>query len=252
MALQRAVVIDRDPNLLSRLTAELGRAGYAVETLNSTTGLTPDLLALSEPNLVVLDAGLPDLSLPAVLVLFRSLKSRLQVRLMVVGVGAAAEASKLGADLMISREKLLREGAAALGIISSAPESLDVRKLIDEVLGRKGSNSSEVAAKQPKYEVRLDLFSESQLYVVKKGEQPGIFVGASNSPAVGSSIDLEVDLFGRNKILLKGQVAWQRNRSVFWGNMPSGFGVKLLELKDTEKAALQKFVEAREPLIWTK
>ena len=252
MSLQRAVIIDRDPSLLSRLTAELGRAGYAVETLNSTTGLTPDLLALSEPNLVVLDTGLPDLSGPAVMVLFRSLKSRLQVKLMVVGVGTETEAIKLGADLFIPREKLLSEGAAALGIASAAPEPLDVRKLIDEVLGRKIANDSHKAVQNPKFEVRLDLFSESQLYVVKKGEQPGIFISAANSPNVGSAIELQLDLFGRNKLVLQGQVAWQRNRSVFWGKMPSGFGVKLTDLKDTEKAALQKFVEAREPLIWTK
>ena len=59
----RVVLIDRDPQLIARISGELMRAGMQVEGLSSTLGLTPELLALSTPDVVLLDTGLPSLPL---------------------------------------------------------------------------------------------------------------------------------------------------------------------------------------------
>ncbi|HEX4802477.1 MAG TPA: hypothetical protein VFV14_03140, partial [Myxococcaceae bacterium] len=59
MPLKRAVLVDRDPLLLSKLTGEMSQSGFIVESLSSGVGLTPDLLELSSPDFLLLDAELP-------------------------------------------------------------------------------------------------------------------------------------------------------------------------------------------------
>ena len=76
MPLQRAVLVDRDPLLLSRLTGELSQSGFVVESLSTVVGLTPDLLELSNPDFLLLDGELPGIKHSALMVLIRSLKAR--------------------------------------------------------------------------------------------------------------------------------------------------------------------------------
>jgi Tfp pilus assembly protein PilZ len=245
VGVKRAVLVDRDAALLSRLSGELERTGLLTETLSSTDGLTPDLLALSAPDWLVLDEGLPGLTRAALLVLVRSLKARLpllQVAVSCERPSAQVEA-ELAADRAVPRELLLREGGAALQLDAGVPSSVDVRALIDDVLGKAPAEQSRL------FEVALDLFGDSNVYLGNGGGVEGIFVATAVLPAIGHKVQLRLNLFGRKSFEAEGEVAWQRPRSSFGGKIATGVGVKLTAVGEEARLALDRFVELREPLM---
>jgi Tfp pilus assembly protein PilZ len=121
----RVVLIDRDPALLARVSGELTVAGMQVETLDTTLGLTPELLALSAPDVLLLDANLPGLPSDVIPAIFSDLRRRRRLRCMVVVEGSrdqvAKEAARLGADAGVPRQALLEAGARALKENSTPP-----------------------------------------------------------------------------------------------------------------------------------
>ena len=245
MGLQRAVLVDRDPMLLSRLTGELSGSGYLVESLASTVGLTPDLLELSNPDLLLLDAELPGIKQSALLVIIRSLKARRPVKVIVsTDQNPGLMRDQLMADLAIPRSKLVAHGAVALGLTLSAEASVDVRAIIDEVLGTKATSGVQLI------ELRIDLFSKGNFYV-GKDNQLGVFVPTPVLLPVGQRVEVHLDLQGRHQIKLSGEVAWQRSHSSFGGRIASGMGNKPLEIPATHQKVIAQFVETRQPLTWS-
>ncbi|MGC4122543.1 MAG: hypothetical protein QM765_49800 [Myxococcales bacterium] len=242
MSLRKAVLVDRDPALLDRLAVELARGGAAVETLSSTAGLTPDLIALSAPDWLVIDAGLPGLSRAALFVLVRSLRARLPLaRVVVVAEGGLDAAREAPGATALSRATLVADGAAALGIVATA---VDVRVVIDSVLGRVAA-----APGGQRYEVAIDLFSDATFWV-GKDQAMGVFVVTSVPPAMGEQVALGVSLMGRKPLELKGVVSWQRTRRSFGLKQPPGVGVKLVGVDEEQRLAIDRFIEQREPLMW--
>jgi len=242
VSLRKAVLVDRDPALLDRLSVELARGGVAVETLSGTAGLTPDLLALSAPDWLVIDAGLPGLSRSALYVIVRSLRARLPlVRVVVVGAGELDAERDFPGATGLPRETLCAQGSAALGIVASA---VDVRAVIDSVLGR----LTPVPGGQ-RFEVTVDLFSDATFWV-GKDQALGVFVVTSVPPAVGEAVSLSVNLMGRKSLELKGVVAWLRTRRSFGLKQPPGVGVRLQDLGEEARLAIDRFLEQREPLMW--
>lgn len=242
MSLRKVVLVDRDRALLDRLSVELARGGAAVETLSSTAGLTPDLLALSAPDWLVLDAGLPGMSRAALLVVARSLKARLpMVRVVVVTEGGPDAALDVPGATAIPRATLCAEGGAALGIVATA---VDVRAVIDSVLGR-----AEPAKGSQRYEVTIDLFSDTTFWT-GKDKAMGVFVVTSVPPAVGEKVSLAVSLMGRKTLELEGEVAWLRTRRSFGLKQPPGVGVRLLDVAEEQRLSIDRFLEQREPLMW--
>ncbi len=245
-SLGHAVIVDRDPALLARLAAELSACGFATETLASTLGLTPDLLELSAPNLVVLDAELPGIEWPAVLVITRSLKARRSARIVLSTEGPPeVMAKRVPADQVLPRQKLLVEGARALGFTPGQEPLLDVRALLDEVLGSRAGRAG-----QP-LEVRVDLFSKSNLYrLAGDADVSGVFVASSLFLPIGQRVKVSLELLSRHRIETEGEVVWHRPHSSFGGRVATGFGIKLLSLSAAHQQVIARFLDAREPLIW--
>ena len=240
------MLVDRDPALLVRLTGDLERSGFLVESLCSTDGLTPDLLALSAPDWLVMDEGLPGLTRAALLVLVRSMKSRLpfvQVAVVAEREVAAAEAD-YAVDRAVPRELLVREGGPALQLGGEAPPSVDVRSLIDDLLGTHPQEQPRV------FEVSLDMFGESNLYVDGSGRVEGVFASTSVLPAIGNKVSLKVNVLGRKSFTVEGEVAWQRTRASFGNRVPTGVGVRLQSPSEELRLSLDRFVDLREPLVW--
>ena len=246
MSLRKAVLVDRDPALLDRLSVELARGGAAVETLSGTAGLTPDLLALSAPDWLVLDAGLPGITRAALLVLARSLKARLPLtRVIVVTEGEFDAARDCPGATAIPRATLCAEGSAVLGIVGS--EAVDVRAVIDSVLGRASPSSAGLAGQR--YEVTVDLFSEATFWVGKDSAL-GVFVVTSVPPPLGDRVSVAVSLMGRKTLEVRGEAAWLRTRRSFGLKQPPGVGVKLVGLAEEQRLAIDRFLDQREPLMW--
>ncbi len=244
MSLQRAVLVDRDPLLLSRLTGELSRSGFVVESLYTVVGLTPDLLELSNPDFLLLDAELPGMKHAALIVIIRSLKARRPVK---IAVSTSEDPSliktRLGPDLVVGRVQLLEEGAKALGVTLGPESKVDVRAIIDEVLGQKCAGDVQVL------EVKIDLFSKGNFYV-GKDNRLGVFVPTAVLLPVGHKVQIHLELMGNARITLTGEVAWQRSHSSFGGRVASGIGVKPLEIPVQHRKAIDHFVQTRQPITW--
>jgi CheY-like chemotaxis protein/Tfp pilus assembly protein PilZ len=242
--LQRAVLVDRDPLLLSKLTGELSRSGFVVEALDTVVGLTPDLLELANPDFVLLDGELPGMKHAALMVIIRSLRARRQVK---IAVSTSEDPSLIKAhlapDLVVPRTNLLKEGAKTLGITPEAESRVDVRAIIDEVLGQKCAVDVQVM------EVKIDLFSKGNFYV-GKDNRLGVFVPTSVLLPVGHKVEIRLELMGNSRITLTGEVAWQRAHNSFGGRVASGIGIKPLEIPAQHRPAIDRFVQTRPPLTW--
>jgi Tfp pilus assembly protein PilZ/CheY-like chemotaxis protein len=242
---QRAVLVDRDPLLLSRLTGELSRSGFVVETLASVVGLTPDLLALSHPDFLLLDSELPGMKHAAMIVLIRSLKAQRPVRVVVsTGEDPSWIRAHLQPDQVVRRPQLLEEGARALGISLKPEARVDVRAIIDEVLGQRCAGQVQLL------EVKIDLFSKGNFYVGKDNGL-GVFIPTSVLLPVGHKVEIHLELMGQPKMVLSGEVAWQRSYSSFGGRVSSGIGIKPLDIPATHRKAIDHFVQTRQPLTWS-
>ena len=245
MPLQRAVLVDRDPLLLSRLTGELSQSGFVVEALSTVVGLTPDLLELSNPDFLLLDAELPGIKHSALMVLIRSLKARRPLK---VAVSTSEDPSiikaHLNPDLVVRRDELLEAGAKPLGVTLGSESRVDVRAIIDEVLGQKYASDVQVM------EVKIDLFSKGNFYV-GKDNRLGVFVPTSVLLPVGHKVQIHLELMGNAKITLTGEVAWQRSHSSFGGRVASGIGIKPLEIPAQHRVVIDRFVQTRPPLSWS-
>jgi Tfp pilus assembly protein PilZ len=274
------VVIDRDALLLARLEAELTRAGMQVETLNTTLGLTPELLALSAPDVVLLDIGLPGLPPDVIPAIFADLRKRRRMRCMIIADGtreeAARHAARLGADAAVSRQSLAAAGARALkedstpaalaadplaevpdvgavpARVRGAPSgpSTDILALIEDELAK--APPAPLATGALRFQVALDLFSEHQLYLSKGAtlEGGGIFISTALPPPVGSEVVLEITVFRRVKAELKGRVAWATQPRMN-NRQPSGAGVVLTDpMPEDLRKALARLLEERRPITW--
>ncbi len=248
MGVRRAVVVEREPALLARLTTELGRDGYMVEGMDSMQGLSPDLLARAHPDLVVVDAELPGLEPTALLVLVDALQaSQPEAQVVLTREGALQwllpwrlESERVKFRV-VERQRLREEGARALGLAASGRVRVDVRAVLDEVLGREPMR---VGARP--LPVKLDLFSGSQLFEDRE-ELPGVFVALSPLPEVGQPMELELEVLHHPRFRVRGRVAWQRPRSARGGRAP-GVGVCLEELPPEGLEALLHMLEQRAPL----
>lgn len=244
MGLGRAVVVEREPALLARLSTELGRSGYVVDELGSMQGLSPDLLVRAQPDLVVVDAELPGLGATALLVLVDALKARTKAWVVLSTAGAFEQRLRwrLAVDLVVERQRLREEGARALGLAASGPVRVDVRAVLDEVLGREPMRLGPRPLR-----VKLDLFSDSQLFEDREG-RPGVFVALSPLPEVGQELELELEVLNRPCFRARGRVVWQRPRSALSGR-PPGVGVSLEELPPEGHEAIERMLEQRAPLV---
>ncbi len=244
MVPHRAVLVDRDPTLLSRLTGELSRSGFVVESLSSTVGLTPDLLDLAKPELLLLDHELPGMNHAALLVIIRSLKARHPLRVVVsTEQDPRLLKDKVLADQVVARARLVAEGARALGLSTASGSTVDLRAIIDEVLGQRPASSIQ------SIELRIDLFSKGNFCVANDGRL-GVFVPSTVLLPVGQRVELQIDLLGREKLKFTGEVVWQRGHSSFGGKVATGVGVRLLDVSEAQRQAISRFLETRQPLNW--
>ena len=245
MPLKRAVLVDRDPLLLSKLTGEMSQSGFIVESLSSGVGLTPDLLELSSPDFLLLDAELPGVKYPpAFMVIIRSLKSRQPVTIAVsTSHDPKGVTFQLVPDRVIPRAQLLAEGARAFGIELSPESKVDVREIIDEVLGQK------CVGEMQTLRVKLDLFSKGNFYV-GRDDQLGVFIPTVVLLPVGQKVEIQLELMDQPAFTLTGNVAWQRSPGAFGGRVVSGIGVKPIEIPAPHSQDIDHFVKTRQPITW--
>lgn len=134
--------------------------------------------------------------------------------------------------------------------LRTTPEpSVDLMTLIDEELVDE-PRSRPVPAR---VEVNVSLVSEHNFYVgpTRRIDSGGVFIATALPPAAGTRLQVRLGLADGRKIDLEGEVAFVREKNATTGRQPTGCGVKLLGLPGWASDAIDRFVMARQPIVYT-
>jgi Tfp pilus assembly protein PilZ len=102
-------------------------------------------------------------------------------------------------------------------------------------------------------EVNVSLVSEHNFFVgtTRRLDSGGVFISTALPPPVGTRLQLRLGLPDGRKLDLEGEVAFVREKSTISGRQPSGCGVKLYSLPSWAVDAIDRFVLARPPIVYT-
>ena len=134
--------------------------------------------------------------------------------------------------------------------LRTTPEpTVDLMALIDEELVDE-PRSRPVPAR---VEVNVSLVSEHNFYVgpTRRIDSGGVFIATALPPAAGTRLQVRLGLADGRKIDLEGEVAFVREKNATTGRQPTGCGVKLLGLPGWASDAIDRFVMARQPIVYT-
>jgi Tfp pilus assembly protein PilZ len=102
-------------------------------------------------------------------------------------------------------------------------------------------------------EVAVSLVSEHNFYVgsTRRIDSGGVFIATAMPPPVGTRIQVRLGLADGRKLDLDGEVAFLRSKSATTGRQPAGCGVRLQGLPGWSVDAIERFLQARQPIIHT-
>jgi Tfp pilus assembly protein PilZ len=102
-------------------------------------------------------------------------------------------------------------------------------------------------------EVNVSLVSEHNFYVgqTRRMDSGGVFIATAMPPPVGTRLQVRLGLADGRKIDLDGEVSFVREKSATIGRQPTGCGVKLLNLPGWAVDAIERFILARQPIVFT-
>jgi hypothetical protein len=131
---------------------------------------------------------------------------------------------------------------------SRAP-SVDLMALIDEEL----VDEPRARPLPTRVEVNVSLVSEHNFYVgqTRRMDSGGVFIATALPPPVGTRLQVRLGLADGRKIDVEGEVAFVREKSATIGRQPTGCGVKLHGLPGWAIDAIERFILARQPIVYT-
>jgi hypothetical protein len=131
---------------------------------------------------------------------------------------------------------------------TSPHPSVDLMALIDEELVDEPKSRPLPA----RVEVGVSLVSEHNFYVgpTRRIDSGGVFIATALPPPVGTRLQVRLGLADGRKIDLEGEVAFLREKNATTGRQPTGCGVKLLGLPGWASDAIDRFVMARQPIVY--
>jgi hypothetical protein len=102
-------------------------------------------------------------------------------------------------------------------------------------------------------EVNVSLVSEHNFYVgpTRRMDSGGVFIATAMPPPVGTRLQVRLGLADGRKIDVDGEVAFVREKSATIGRQPTGCGVRLLGLPGWAIDAVERFILARQPIVYT-
>ena len=153
----RVLIVDEDAVIRDLLARELAAAGYEVDTLSSGDGLTPDMIGLIQPDLLLVDPFLGDVPLPVVEAALIALRQGGKLKLLLIDDGRdPAQIARLvrscRADGSISKRELLRAPVDAI-----AEQFLPEVELVEFVPEPPLPSADDAASDGIEIELSLDL-----------------------------------------------------------------------------------------------
>jgi hypothetical protein len=102
-------------------------------------------------------------------------------------------------------------------------------------------------------EVNVSLVSEHNFYVgpTRRMDSGGVFIATAMPPPPGTRLQVRLGLADGRKIDVDGEVAFVREKSATIGRQPTGCGVRLLGLPGWAIDAIERFIQARQPIVYT-
>jgi hypothetical protein len=143
----------------------------------------------------------------------------------------------------------LAESGSQPPLRGPASPPVDLMTLIDEELVDE-PRSRPVPAR---VEVNVSLVSEHNFYVgpTRRIDSGGVFIATAMPPPVGTRLQVRLGLADGRKIDLDGEVAFVREKNATTGRQPTGCGVRLLGVPGWASDAIDRFVMARQPIVYT-
>lgn len=102
-------------------------------------------------------------------------------------------------------------------------------------------------------EVNVSLVSEHNFYVgpTRRMDSGGVFIATAMPPPTGTRLQIRLGLADGRKIDTDGEVAFVREKSATIGRQPTGCGVRLFSLPGWAVDAIERFILARQPIVYT-
>jgi hypothetical protein len=102
-------------------------------------------------------------------------------------------------------------------------------------------------------EVNVRLVSEHNFYVgpTRRMDSGGVFIATAMPPPAGTRIQIRLGLADGRKVDTEGEVSFVREKSATIGRQPTGCGVRLLSLPGWAVDAIERFILARQPIVYT-
>jgi len=127
--------------------------------------------------------------------------------------------------------------------------AVDLMALIDEEL----VDEPRARPVPTRVEVNVSLVSEHNFYVgqTRRMDSGGVFIATALPPPVGTRLQVRLGLADGRKMDLDGEVAFVREKSATIGRQPTGCGVKLHSLPGWAVDAIERFILARQPIVYT-
>jgi PilZ domain-containing protein len=143
----------------------------------------------------------------------------------------------------------LRPAAGDAPVPGRARPAVDLMALIDEELVDEPRQRPMLT----RVEVNVSLVSEHNFYVgtTRRVDSGGVFIATALPPPTGTRLQVRLGLADGRKIDLDGEVSFIREKSATTGRQPSGCGVRLLNLPGWAIEAIDRFVVARQPIVYT-
>jgi hypothetical protein len=126
---------------------------------------------------------------------------------------------------------------------------IDLMALIDEEL----LDEPRSRPLPTRVEVNVSLVSEHNFYVgsTRRIDSGGVFIATALPPALGTRLQVRLGLADGRKVDLEGEVAFIREKSATTGRQPPGCGVKLSGLPGWAIESVDRFTQARQPIVFT-
>jgi Tfp pilus assembly protein PilZ len=126
--------------------------------------------------------------------------------------------------------------------------NVDLMAMIDEELVDEPAQRPQVT----RVEVAVSLVSEHNFYVgsTKRIDSGGVFIATMLPPAIGTHLQIRLGLADGRKLDLEGDVVFVREKAAMMGRQPAGCGVKLASLPGWAVEAIDRFLQARQPIVF--
>ncbi len=257
-AASRALVVGQDADVSAALHLHLDRAGWALYCLPSPELLEPMLRGVAPHVIVLMLPASPDATWGGALTA-ASNAARVGVRVVVVAPSRDVVeplAAVAGAERALARAEVL---ARPMAVVERAPGTGTApTAFAPPAMGT--PRAVPPPPPPPPPQPRTPPLADVAPPAGRPAPRPNIdlmalidevFISTMLPPATGTRLQVRLGLADGRKIEVEGEVIFIREKSAISGRQPAGCGVKLFNVPGWAVDAIDRFVLARPPIVYS-